>query len=317
MSARLPLPLAVATGGYVLQDFARRYFFVLRSGRRAMFCDALSYLTQLPLLWWMGWHRELTTSGALWIIGGTSLFSVAMSVFWRDEMAFSREATMAVARRHWSMVRWLVPSAVLQWTSQNLIMVFAPIYYGAAAAGALRACQNIVAIAHIWYLGLDNVVPAETSRQLHEHGLERMLQYVRKVLRNWGLLTLAAMLLIGLVPSFWLHLLYGRQYVQFGSVLRLYSVLYLIVFLGVPLRAGLQAVEYVAPTLWSYAALTVFAAVASGPLAKQFGLVGVLLGLIISQMLFQAILTAALIWRTNSMRKEFQRTLPVQAEAGR
>lgn len=313
----LALPLAVATGAFLLQDFARRYFFTLRRSRHAMLCDALSYLTQLPLLWWLGSRKQLTTSGALWIIGFTSLFSVAFSLFWREEMHFSRDTIIAVARRHWAMVRWLVPSAVLQWTSQNLVLVFAPVYYGAAAAGALRSCQNIVAIAHIWFLGLENVVPAEASRQLHEHGVEHSLQYIWKILRNWGLLTLGFMLLISITPSFWLHLLYGAQYAQFGYVLRLYSLLYLITFLGVPLRAGLQAVEYVAPALWSYGVTTIFAAAAAGPLAKHFGLVGVLLGLIASQVLFQAILAAALILRTNRMRKEGRRTPPVQHGLGK
>lgn len=309
----LAVPLAAATGAFLLQDFARRYFFVLRRSRHAMMCDALSYLTQLPLLWWLGWRKELTTAGALWILGATSLFSVMVSLLWREEIRFSREMTAAVARRHWAMVRWLVPSAVLQWTSQNLILVFAPVYYGAAAAGALRACQNIVAIAHIWFLGLENVVPAEASRQLHEHGVEQSLHYIWKVLRNWGLLTLGFMLLISAAPSVWLRLLYGAQYTQFGYVLRLYSLLYLITFVGVPLRAGLQAVEYVAPTLWSYAVTTIFAAVAAGPLARHFGLVGVLLGLVASQILFQTILSAALILRTNRMRVDLQRSLQANA----
>ena len=67
--------------------------------------------------------------------------------------------------------------------------------------------------------------------------------------------------------------------------------------------AGLQAIEYVSPTLWSYCVTTLFAAVAAEPLAKHFGLVGVLVGLILAQVLFQAILATALLLRTGRLRR--------------
>lgn len=301
--AALALPLCMSTGAYLLQDFARRYFFTLRNSRSALLCDAFSYLPQLPFLWWLGWQHRLTVSRALWVIGITSLLSFFLSALLRQPMVFGQRSARKVAHRHWALVRWFVPSAILQWASQNLILVFAPIFYGAAAAGALRACQNVVAVAHIWFLGLENVVPTEASVRFHEQGTEGLLRYVRNVLRKWGALTFAFMLLVSLAPSVWLHLLYGRQYIGFGYVLRLYCLLYLVTFVGVPLRAGLQAIEYVSPTLWSYCVTTLFAAIAAEPLARHFGLVGVLVGLILAQVLFQAILATALILRTGHLRR--------------
>ena len=209
-----------------------------------------------------------------------------------------------VARRHWGIARWLGPSSVLQWMSLNLFMVFAPVYYGSGAAGALRACQNIVAIAHIWFLGLENVVPAEAARQVHEHGIAALNRYIRKTLLKWGFLTIAFMAVISVAPSFWLHLLYGARYAQFGYVLRLYALLYVMNFVGGPLRAGLQAIEFTAPILWSYAVVAISAAVLGAPLAKQLGLLGVMMGLIITQVLFWAILAAALLVRTKRMRRQ-------------
>ncbi len=298
----LPLPLAVATAAYLLQDYTRRYFFTIRRSRLALSCDALSYITQLPLLWLLAWRKELNSSSALWIIALTSLFGVVVSIFWREELHFSRAATYTVIVRHWKMVRWLAPAALLQWASVNLFMVFAPVYYGAEALGALRACLNIVAVAHIWILGLDNVLPAEAARQLHEHGADASHHYIRKTLIRWGIVTLIFMTVISVAPSFWLSLLYGARYAGFGYVLRLYSVLYLMVFLGVPLRAGLQALEVTAPLLWSYFAMTIFAAVVAPPLAKHLGLLGVMLGLIVSQCIFQLILGVALVVHTRRYR---------------
>ena len=301
-AAPLAVPLAAATGAYLLQDFARRYFFTLRRSRLALLCDASSYLPQLPLLWWLGWHHRLTVTRSLWIIGVTSLFSCVLSACLREPLRLSVRHALSVSRRHASMVRWLVPSAVLQWASQNLILIFAPIFYGALAAGTLRACQNVVAVAHIWFLGLENVVPPEAAKHFHEQGVESLSRYILKVLRNWGGVTLAFVLVVSAAPNLWMHLLYGAQYTGFGYLLRLYCLLYLVIFVGTPLRGALQAVEYVSPTLWSYGVTTLFAAVAAEPLARHFGLVGVLAGLIVAQILFQSILATALLLRIRRLR---------------
>ena len=250
------ITLACATAAYLAQDYGRRYFFTIGRSSLALATDALSYVTQLPLLWWMAaaqrtqHQRTLGNSAYL-------LLAVLAAVFWFEKLQFTREMMRTVAVRHWKFSRWLTPSAVLQWSSLNVFMISAPIYYGPAAAGALRACQNIVGIAHIWFLGLDNVVPVEAARRLQENGLDASLRYLWQTLLRWGLVTFAFMLVIAVGASFWLHLVYGARYAQFGYVLRLYGVLYLMVFIGGPLRAGLQAFEYTAPMLWSYVAMTV------------------------------------------------------------
>jgi O-antigen/teichoic acid export membrane protein len=68
------------------------------------------------------------------------------------------------------------------------------------------------------------------------------------------------------------------------------------------MRAGLQALEYTAPVFWSYLAMTVFALAFAGPFAKHLGLIGVMLGLIGIQVIFQGILAVALIVRVRRMR---------------
>jgi O-antigen/teichoic acid export membrane protein len=300
----LALPLAAATAAYAAQDYGRRYFFTVGRQGLALATDAISYLTQLPLLWWMAERKQLTSAGALWIIGLTSLLGALVSLFWFEELHFDWKMIQTVAARHWKISRWLTPSAVLQWSSLNVLIFSAPAYYGAAAAGALRACQNIVGVAHIWFLGLDNVVPVEAARRLHEGSLDASLRYLWRVLLRWGLVTAAFMLLISAAPSFWLGLVYGARYTQYAYVLRLYGVLYLLIFLAGPFRAGLQAFEYTAPLLWSYVAMAVFAAIVAAPLAKHFGLRGVMFGLIATQFLFQALLTAALILRALRLRSQ-------------
>jgi O-antigen/teichoic acid export membrane protein len=292
---QLALPLAVSAFAYQMQDFLRRYFFSTRQSRRAFADDALSYLPQLPIIFLLHGAGRLNSANALWVMAGTSILGLAPWFFWMEPLDFNRQWIVATARRHWKISRWLGASALLQWVSGNLFVIAAPIYYGAAAAGVLKASQNLMGVTHVWFQGLDNVVPVETARHLREGGTHSMLAYTRSVLIKWGGLTLLFALLMAAAPGFWLHLTYGPEMAQYGYILRLYALLYVIVFVGGPLRAGLQALEFTVPIFWSYLAMTAFAFTFAVPFAKWLGLSGSLLGLIGSQILFQSIVGVSLL----------------------
>jgi O-antigen/teichoic acid export membrane protein len=200
--------------------------------------------------------------------------------------------------------RWIAGSTVLTWTSSNLFLLSAPMYYGAAAAGVLKASQNIMGPANIWFLGLENVVPAETARRLHSGGIHSMLAYTRSILVKWGGLTILFAASMSLVPGFWLKLTYGPEMAQYGYVLRLYALVYVISFVGGPLRAGLQALEFTVPIFWSYLVMTALAFTFAVPMAKWLGLSGSLVGLIGAQVLFQSIVGISLLLRSRHMLKQ-------------
>ncbi|MGD0546718.1 MAG: hypothetical protein ABR991_02680 [Terracidiphilus sp.] len=300
---QLALPLAVSAFAYQSQDFVRRYFFATRQNRRALADDALSYLTQLPLLFLLHEAGRLNSATALWVMAGTSILGLVPGWLWMEPLRFDREWIGAIARRHWKLSRWLTGSALLVWTSSNLFVLSAPIYYGAAAAGALKGAQNLMAATHVWFQGLDNVVPVETARRLRVGGVCSMLGYTRSMLLKWGGLTALFALLMSAAPGFWLRLAYGSAMVQYGYVLRLYALLYVIVFIGGPLRAGLQALEFTVPIFWSYLAMTALAFAFAAPMAKRLGISGSLLGLLGAQVVFQSIVGVSLLVRSRRVAR--------------
>jgi O-antigen/teichoic acid export membrane protein len=300
----LALPLAVAAFAYQMQDFVRRYFFATRQSRFALADDALSYLTQLPILFLLHLYGHLNSATALWAMSGTSIVGLVVGWFWVERIEFHWSWIKAISIRHWRVSRWIAGSTVLTWTSSNLFLLSAPMYYGAAAAGVLKASQNIMGPANIWFLGLENVVPAETARRLHSGGIHSMLAYTRSILVKWGGLTILFAASMSLVPGFWLKLTYGPEMAQYGYVLRLYALVYVISFVGGPLRAGLQALEFTVPIFWSYLVMTALAFTFAVPMAKWLGLSGSLVGLIGAQVLFQSIVGISLLLRSRHMLKQ-------------
>jgi O-antigen/teichoic acid export membrane protein len=91
---------------------------------------------------------------------------------------------------------------------------------------------------------------------------------------------------------------------QYGYILRLYALIYVLIFVGGPLRAGLLAMEFTVPIFWSYLAMTSFAIVFAFPMAKWLGLSGSLLGVLGTQILFQSIVGVTLIVKSRRVAQE-------------
>jgi O-antigen/teichoic acid export membrane protein len=305
---RLALPLAVSALAYQLQDFLRRYFFTTRRNRYALADDALSYLTQLPILFLLHKAGHLNSATALWTMAGTSLLALVPGWFWIEPLVFHWERVKAVSRRHWRFSRWLGGSAVLQWISSNLFLIAAPVYYGPAAAGALKASQNLMGVTHVWFQALQNVVPVESARRLREGGVHSMLSYIRSILLRWGGLTLLFAITMAVAPGFWLRLMYGPEAAQYGYVLRLFALYYVMSFVGSPLCAGLQAMEFTVPIFWSYLAMAAFSVAFALPLAKRLGLTGAMVGLVATQVVFQGIVGVALFVQSRRIARQAART---------
>jgi len=300
---QLSWPLSITVFAYLVQDFFRRYLFATKQRRRAFLNDAMSYVPQLLIIVLFAKTGSLTTVRALWTIAFTSMFGIAAGIIWLEKVSHSGSEFRSVVSQHWKFSRWLIPSGMMEWTSSYLFLMAAPIYFGAVAAGALRSAQNIVGVAHIWFLGLENVVPAETARTLHNHGIHAAEKYILRIIAVWGTITGLFILMISVAPSFWLQLAYGTKYLEYGHLLRLYGILYLLAFLGGPLRASLQALEFTAPIFWSYCVMTVFSIIFAVPFVKWFGLSGVIIGSIATQIIFQIILVGSLVAKLSGLKQ--------------
>jgi O-antigen/teichoic acid export membrane protein len=299
----LALPISGATLAYLLQEFLRRYFFCTGRSKRALTTDVLSYLLQLPIIFWILHRHGANLSNVLWIIAATSFAGFVLCMRWFEPITLDAPSVRRVFVRHWRISRWLAPTAFMQWGAGNLFLLAAPVYYGAAASALLRAAGNIVGVAHVWFLGLDNVVPARAARLLHLEGVDGMLRYLKGIVLRWGGLTLAFATAVACFPSFWLRLIYGTKYSSDGSVLRLYALLYLFVFIAGPLRAALQALEYTKPIFWAYPAMIAFSIALAGPLARTLGLNGVMLGMCAVQLIAQSIVGTALWLRVQHIHR--------------
>jgi O-antigen/teichoic acid export membrane protein len=147
----LALPLSGATLAYLLQEFLRRYFFCTGQSKRALASDVISYLSQLPIIFWILHSHAAKLPGVLWIIAATSLAGFVACIPWYEPIALDLPSFRRIFLRNWRISRWLTPTAFMQWGAGNLFLMAAPVYYGVAASAILRAANNIVGVAHVWF----------------------------------------------------------------------------------------------------------------------------------------------------------------------
>lgn len=299
------LPLACAGLAFQLQDFLRRYFFTRGRAATAFVNDALRYLGQLAILLWLFVSVEMDVVKVFVVIAGTSLLAVLVGVGRLDRPAWSLPDLRATTRRHWRFSRWLTWSAIITWATSSLFGIAAGSLLGPAAVGALRAAQNVMGVTNVIFLGLENVVPVRAASYFHLGGRQRLLAYLWRVGMVAGLGTAAIGAVAAIAPGFWLALLFGEAYREFGYLLQWYALTQVVMVIRLPLFAGLRAMEQTRAIFISYCWAALFSIVASYPMVYYFGMTGAAVGGLIVMVIHFVYLTSV-----------FSSRLPAASESG-
>ena len=181
------------------------------------------------------------------------------------------------------MSRWLVPSALMQWTSGNLFTLGTGALLGPVAVGAMRAAQNLMGVTHVFFQALDNWAPVRASHIQAQQGVTGLRTFTRKLLLVTGGVTAIAALAIAVPAGFWLELLYGGEYATHGWLVTYYGAAYLLMALNAPYRYAFMAMENTRPMFVGYSAATILTIVIVYPLISVFGLTGAMLGVLFTQ----------------------------------
>ena len=154
----------------------------------------------------------------------------------------------------------------------------------------MRASQTLMGVVNIWFQGLENVMPIRAGRLCRDAGVQHALRYVVRMAVIWGMATGVVTVLASMYARELLHLVYGRDAAQYYWLLRWYAALNVLMFLGLPVRSLLRALEQTGGIFAGFLAASIFSVVAVGPLLTRFGLAGAVAGLIGAQAIFQCVL---------------------------
>jgi O-antigen/teichoic acid export membrane protein len=293
---------------YQVYDFVRRCAHVSGRHHAAVLVSAVIAGTQLAMLAILGATGYLTAPSALIAIAiGTGATSIAAALVLVPTPI--KDVDDDLMKRSWGISRWLLGSALMQWTCGNLFIFLTPSYIGLSGAGALRAAQSTVGVANIWNQGLENLMPVRAGRLWRDASPRDAVRYVSRVSLVWTLIVGVMVAAVVAYADPLLQALYGPHLTGYGWVLQWYAVLQLLIFFGLPLRSLLRASEHTKGIFLGFVVATVFSVATVIPLLRTYGLVGALLGVTGAQIAFQSVLAWHIWWEFRQLEQGAPLTL--------
>lgn len=274
--------LPMMTIGYICHDFFRKLFYTKKKEYEALCLDGAVYVSQLAVLAVLYTLGNLSIVNAILCIGSSYIMGAGF-LFLRYLKISSLRHLADTVKEHWIFSRWLVAKSGLQWLSGNLFLIAAGSILGAAALGAVRMAQNVIGILNILFLTFENTVPVRASDVLKTGTKSDLFSYFKDLNRKTGLGVLGLLAFIAIFSKPILHIFYGEVSIETVYVLRGFCVLYLIVFLSTLKRLHIRTLAANQQIFMAYLLSAAFSLIAAYPMIKNWGLLGVVLGFIITQ----------------------------------
>jgi O-antigen/teichoic acid export membrane protein/peptidoglycan/xylan/chitin deacetylase (PgdA/CDA1 family) len=306
--SRLALPLCAAIMGYQLQCFFRRYFFARDRPLAGLVNDALRFAVQIAATVALAFVWPGSTAGAgLWIVAAACAVSALQGVLCFGRPKWNRAVFVDVSVRHWAFSKWLLPSALMYWMTTQGFALMSGFVLGAAATGSLRAAISIVGVVNILLLALDNFAPVQAARAVHVGGPFKLRRNIARLALLTGTLVMTMVALININPGYLVHLLYGERFASIEQLVRWLCAPASVFAISTVLVIWAGALERTRTIFISYAAATVFTAIAAYPLTRYGGLAGVVAGSFLVETIRAAVLLVAFVrWSKAIMSEEVQ-----------
>ncbi len=220
-----------------IHEFLRRYNFSLHNSRTVFLSDVVRNSAQLiTLLAMLLRYPDVGVTGILLMIAASAVIAILPMIEDLPPLRFGAKHSIAVSRRQVRFTKWLLASTLLQWLTGNLFTLVSGAVLGPIAVGGLKAAQTLIAVSHIFFLALENVVPVRASRIYHTQGRAALNAFLSRI-GVYGALSAAVVgLLFALPAHLWLGGLFGVEYGAYGYLVAGYALTYLLMAGVVPLR---------------------------------------------------------------------------------
>ncbi len=279
------VPLVATVFVVQIQDFIRRIFFVRDRQKNAVLIDAVNYIGQVFVLAMLIFCSYLSISTALWGMFFSSVISVLVGVWLLGGVAWKKNMLQPVFLQHWKISKWMVGSTLMQWVSGNFFVLAAGVLLGTSAVGAIKVAQSLVGVVNVVVQGMENFLPSRAAREFTNKGVLGLNLFINKILIYLGGVVGCVFALMAIFSKILLITLYGEQYASFDSVLRMMALVGFVGFSIVPVGAALRVLENTKAVFISFIFSSAFSLLCAYPMVDNFGLPGVLAGLLISKII--------------------------------
>tara|TARA_B110000902_G_scaffold166528_1_gene190107 strand:- start:8986 stop:10212 length:1227 start_codon:yes stop_codon:yes gene_type:complete len=276
------LPLVIALFG--LQDFYRRLNILRNRPLLTFISDLVAYGLQPISIYGLYYFEALNIHNCYLVLA--VLYGIS-SIYYTFiiSLEFNTSQLILTIKENWYYSRFLLGTALLQWFTSNFFIIAAGGLLAPAAIGIIRIAQNVLGVLNVLFLTLENIVPLKAAQILAKLGPLPTLSYFKKVFIYGGVLTGLTLVCIALGRDLIIFWLYGEQYLKYSNILLGFTLLYVFIFINTIFGFVIKTFELNHIFLISYVITTAFSVFSAKPIISQWGLQGVILGLISIQIL--------------------------------
>ncbi len=276
------LPLVVMFFGW--QDFYRRLNIALELPKQTLKSDLISYGLQPLLLLGLVYLNQLSIHrmfvGLMFLFVGAIIWGIK-----KHELNFNYRTLTTILFENWQFSKYLVGTSLLQWVSGNFFILAAGSILSPVAIGVIRIAQNVVGILNVLFAALENIVPLKGAQLLSQSGVNTAIHYFKMILIYGGGVTAAILATIALGREYIIEWFYGIQYLEYSNIFLGFTFIYVLVFVNTILGFVIRTFEMNRIFLISYITTSVFSVFAAKPIINQFGVYGVVLGIVGTQII--------------------------------
>ena len=287
----LILALVPALFGWQLQELGRRMLYTERRLGAALVNDLLTYGAQAAALVLL-WHLDLLTGPRALLTLAATFGAGAVIVAWQLRSTLSGRLDASSLAANWRFGKWLGVAEVGQWFSTHFYVYLAALVIGPIASAALKAGQTLLGPISVFLTFVTSYLPTVLARERSATG--STAETTRRTLLATLLLVVPYCLLMAVFATPVLELVYGTEYGQYASVVRLFALYYVLLVFSTVAVAVLSAREMTREIFAGQAAGAALSLAIGWILLRELGPTGAVAGMLASWTLAMALFLRAL-----------------------
>ena len=268
---------------YIFQDFLRKTLLTKNAIKSVSYMDAI-FLFSIVSSYFIIDKSIINLNVALLIISISNLLSICFGILPLLKSFQKAINWKTYLKSHWLQGKWFVSVSLLQWGNSNLIILFSGLYIGLEGIGALRLVQSFFGILNVLLQVVENYFLPKIAKLYHENR-QTAKQYLLKITLNGLLLFGSILLLLFMFPNKAMTLAGGIQYVKYSFLVQFMAILYLIIFLGYPIRIMIRIKLLNKSFFIGYLFAFLFTLLSFQWLLVHYSISGAVLGLILNQII--------------------------------
>lgn len=290
------LLIAVVSAAFHTQEFYRRFMFCEDEPHIALLIDTVAYGFRFVPLVALKVFDSVTVPRVLLALTAGYGLSALIARLRVGRLQVPEPGTFGShSREQWEAARYLLPSAVLQWTSVNLHLAVAGVVIGVRAVGVVRLGQALINAGNVFLQAIENVLPTRVARLQEDVGARDAFRYTAQLLlRGLGFIGLLS-LLVALFASDLMAFVFGASYGRYGYVLYWLGPIYALSFAQVMVRVIVRTLGITRDWFRAYLLSSLISIAIFYPLQAGFRIHGVLAGIVIAYLVQVSIAARAVL----------------------